>query len=252
MTIEILLVDDQRLMIESIKAILEHEPEIKIVGTAQDGQSAIAQVIKLRPDLVLIDIEMPKMNGIVATKYICQNVPETRVIVLTSHNEQSYITEALQAGASGYLLKDTLFHNLKQAIHSLGRGYSYIEAKLLARTANQIKTTNVTKYQERVTYLKKYRKSIYKPAFKKKGKRVKQKIYRQTLASGSSDSGITRASLAPIFDFPTTLDLPTLDTEKGKNYYPHLQSRFNRQRYLRRIILILIAIVSFILSIIIF
>ncbi|MEM6611573.1 MAG: response regulator transcription factor [Cyanobacteria bacterium P01_C01_bin.72] len=129
--IKILLADDQCLMLEGIKAILKHEPEIEIVGTAQDGQSAIAQVIKLRPDLVLIDIEMPRMNGIVATKYICENMPDTRVIVLTSHKKQSYLTQALQAGASGYLLKDTLVEDLKQAIHSLGRGYSYIEAKLL-------------------------------------------------------------------------------------------------------------------------
>ncbi|MEN9519942.1 MAG: hypothetical protein RLZZ381_2530, partial [Cyanobacteriota bacterium] len=77
MKIKIFLADDQYLMLEGIKAILKHEPEIEIVGTARDGHSAVNQVIKLQPDLVLIDIEMPKMNGIVATKYICKHVPDT-------------------------------------------------------------------------------------------------------------------------------------------------------------------------------
>ena len=251
MTIEILLVDDQCLMLESMKTILKHEPEIEIVGTAQDGQSAIAQVIKLRPDLVLIDIEMPRMNGIVATKYICQNIPDTRVIVLTSHKEQTYISKALQAGASGYLFKDTLVQDLKQAIHSLGKGYSYIEAKLSTQTVDRIQTANIVKYQEKITYLKKYRKSIYKPTFKKKSK-IKQRIRSKILSPSSSmSSGINRASLAPIFELPTTPDLAS-NPETAQNCRIYTQPQFNRQRYLRRISLMLLAIASFVLSIIIF
>ena len=252
MTIEILLVDDQCFILESMKTILRYEPEIEIVGTAQDGQSAIAQVIKLRPDLVLIDIEMPRMNGIAATKYICQNIPNTRVIVLTSHKEQSYITEALQAGASGYLLKDTLIQDLKQAIHSFGRGYSYIEAELLTQTVERVQTANITKYREKVTYLKKYRKSIYKPTFKKRGKikpRVQSKI---SSPRSSTSSGISRATLAPIFESPTTPDLLTSNLEATQNRRIHTQPQLNRQRYLRRIVLMLLAIASFVLSIIIF
>ena len=106
--IKLLLADDQFLILEGIKAILEHEPEIQVVGTARDGKTAIAQAKKLRPDILLIDIEMPKMNGITATKYIRKYLPDTKVIVLTSHSSQDYLADALLAGASGYLLKDSL------------------------------------------------------------------------------------------------------------------------------------------------
>ena len=160
MTIKILLADDQCLMLEGIKAILKHEPEIEVVGTAQDGRSAIAQVKKLQPDVVLIDIEMPKMNGIIATEYICKYMPDTRVIVLTSHKNQSYIKQALQAGASGYLLKDSLIEDLKQTIRSLSRGYSHIEAKLLTQAVNKIQTVKAIQYKKKIAYFKKYRKNF--------------------------------------------------------------------------------------------
>ncbi|NJK55831.1 MAG: response regulator transcription factor [Pleurocapsa sp. SU_5_0] len=153
MKIKLFLADDQYLMLEGIKAILKHEPEIEIVGTAQDGHSAINQVIKLQPDLVLIDIEMPKMNGIVATKYICQYMPDTRVIVLTSHKQPSYITQALQAGASGYLLKDSLVEDLKRTIRSLGKGYDYVEAKLSTKTVKRRPIISMIKYQKKSVYL---------------------------------------------------------------------------------------------------
>ncbi|MEL6495878.1 MAG: response regulator transcription factor [Cyanobacteria bacterium J06623_7] len=256
MTIEILLVDDRCLITEGIKAILKDESEIKVVGTAKDGQSAIAQVIKLRPDLVLMDIEMPRMNGIVATKYICQNMPDTQVIVLSSYKEQQYITEALQAGAAGYLLKDTLIQDLKQAIYSLGRGYSYIEAKLLTQAVDRVQTANITKYQEQIAYLKKYRKSIYKPSFRqrnKKSKKVKPQIRSQALnPRRSSSTGITKASLAPIFESPTAPDLLLLNRTAVANQSDRTAPERHRQRQLKKIILALMAIASFILSLIIF
>ena len=146
MIIKILLVDDQSLMLEGIKTILQHEPEIEVVGTARDGQSAIAQVKKLHPDIVLIDVEMPRMNGLVATKYICQYLPQTKVIVLTSHNSEEYLTQALQAGAAGYLLKNSLLSDLKQAIYSLGKGALYIESQMLTATENKISTKNIIRY----------------------------------------------------------------------------------------------------------
>lgn len=252
MKIKIFLADDQCLMLEGMKAILKHEPEIEIVGTARDGRSAISQITKLQPDLVLIDIEMPKMNGIVATKYICENLPDTKVIVLTSHKEKSYLTQALQAGASGYLLKDTLIQDLKQAIHSLGRGYSYIEAKLLTQAVHRIQTANIVKYQEKVTYLKKYRKSIYKPALKSRGTKIKQRITSKLLSHNSSNPGITKASLAPIFESPTTQNVLMSNRAALPKKAIYTAPKFNRKRYLHRIILMLMAIASFVLSIIIF
>jgi len=244
MIIKILLADDQCLMLEGIKAILKPEPEIEVVGTATDGRSAIAQVKRLQPDIALIDIEMPKMNGIAATKYICKYLPHTRVIVLTSHKSHKYITQALQAGASGYLLKDSLLKDLKQAIYSLGRGYSYIEARLLTQAINKVQTANIIKYQEKITYLKKYRKSVYKPPL---NQRVKQPLLLKTLNRNpkSTSFGMTKANLSPIFDYPTINELLTTPHQPRV----HNLRKLNRKRYLNRIAWLLLAIAGFILSV---
>ena len=247
MTIEILLADDQCLMLEGIKAILKHEPEIKVIGTALDGQSAIAQVKNLQPDIVLMDIEMPKMDGIAATKYICDHLPDTRVIVLTSHGDRDYITKALEAGASGYLLKESLLEDLKRAIYSLGRGYSYIEAKLLIQAINKIQKTNVIKYQERITYLRRYRKSIYNPVADTS---ISSSFSASSVRKFSSKIGKT--NLAPIFK-PIQVDVVKLTASSAANdlEIPRLK-KFQRRRVVRRILWLLIAISSLILSIVLF
>ena len=251
MTIKILLADDQCLILEGIKSILKHELEIEVVGTAYDGHSAIAQVKKLQPDIAVIDIEMPKMNGISATRYICEYLPNTRVIVLTSHKSPKYITQALQAGASGYLLKDSLLEDLKQAIYSLGRGYSYIEAKLLTQAVNRVPTANVNKYQKKITYLKKYRKNIYNPPRKRQGR---QSFLNKTIERKSTKFGTTKANQTPIFDspiYPTVKEL--FSTEQNlQNLRVHRSHQFNRQGYLKRIAWLLFAIASFVLSVMIF
>lgn len=254
MKIKLFLADDQYLMLEGIKAILKHEPEIEIVGTAQDGHSAIDQVIKLQPDLVLIDIEMPKMNGIVATKYICQYMPDTRVIVLTSHKQPSYITQALQAGASGYLLKDSLVEDLKRTIRSLGKGYDYVEAKLSTKTVKRRPIVSMIKYQKKSVYLQKYRKSIYQPALKSQRLKL-QKTSTNTsniLVRNSVNPVINKTSLAPIFDLPATQDISWFYQSKFQNNQFYSQPQFNRQAYLKSIMLMLMAIASFVLSIIVF
>jgi DNA-binding NarL/FixJ family response regulator len=258
MKIKIFLADDQYLILEGIKAILRHEPEIEIVGTAQDGHSAIAQVLQLQPDLVLIDIEMPKMNGIVATKYICENMPDTRVLVLTSHKKPSYISEALQAGASGYLFKDSLIQDLKQTIHSLARGYAQIETKLLASLGDRLPRTKIVKYRRKVTYFKKYRKNIYKPALTSPKLKIKTNIarlkanYQRILGRNVVGFGISKNSLAPIFEAPNAQEILTLYQTKLYNQRYYSPPRFNRQRYLRTIALMFMAIISFVLSVIVF
>jgi DNA-binding NarL/FixJ family response regulator len=258
MKIKIFLADDQYLILEGIKAILKQEPEIEIVGTARDGHSAIAQVLQLQPDVVLIDIEMPKMNGIVATKYICENMPDTRVVVLTSHKQPSYISEALQAGASGYLFKDTLIQDLKQTIHSLARGYVQIETRLLASFSDRLPRTKIVKYRRQATYLKKYRKSIYKPTLTSPKLKIKPNIaklkanYQRILGRNAASFGISKNTLAPIFETSTAQEVLTLYQAKLYNQQLYSPPRFNRQRYLRKIALMLIAILSFVLSVIVF
>ncbi|MBW4533860.1 MAG: response regulator transcription factor [Pleurocapsa minor HA4230-MV1] len=250
MTIRILLADDQFLILEGIKAILEPEPEIEIVGTAQDGQSAIALVRKLRPDILLLDIEMPKMNGILATKYICKYLPNTKIIVLTSHKSQDYIAETLLAGASGYLLKDNLIKDLKQEIYSFGRGYSSIKAKLLTRTAKKNSIANVLQYREKIIYLKKYRKNIYKPAVNQKQRCLYSKgaVLRSRQSSNIqlANLDISKASLAPRSKLFTTKRI------RATNPKTFSLARFNRRKYLSKIIWLLLAIFSIVLSIVIF
>ncbi|MBE9048549.1 response regulator [Pleurocapsales cyanobacterium LEGE 10410] len=129
--ISILLVDDQNIVRQGIQALLEPRPKLKVVGTAEDGNSAIEQVGILMPDIVLMDIEMPVMSGITATQKICQQFPETKVLVLSSHEDLESVTQAIQVGAKGYLLKNTLAEDLEQAIWSVYRGRSQIESKLL-------------------------------------------------------------------------------------------------------------------------
>lgn len=258
MMIKIFLVDDQCLMLEGIKAILSREPEIRVIGTAQDGQSAIAQVKKLQPDIVLIDIEMPKMDGITATRYICENLPHTKVIVLTSHRSQSYMTRALEAGASSYLLKDSLVEDLKQGIYSLSRGYSYLESKLLSQAVNKIRANNIVNSPPKTTYLKKYRKNIYSPKLASSSqKNSKTKTSENNLSnSQKSDFGINKANLAAIFEL-TGIEQHKSDNRQLLTHLPKKNSQNSlwvawKRRYGNKIVCLLMAIASFVLSIIIF
>jgi HlyD family secretion protein len=142
--IRILLVDDQNIVRQGLQALLEPRAELKIVGTAADGKSAIEQVETLKPDVVLIDIEMPGMSGITATEKICQQFPQTKVLVLSSHESQKYVTQALQAGAEGYLLKNTLAEDLEQAIWAVYRGHLQIESRLLRGVLVEASASQVT------------------------------------------------------------------------------------------------------------
>jgi HlyD family secretion protein len=132
--IRILLVDDQNIVRQGIQALLEPKQQLQVVGTAQDGDSAIKQVENLKPDVVLMDIEMPQMNGLTAIEKITQQFPETKVLVLSSHEEPQYIEQALQAGAEGYLPKNTLAEDLEKAIWSVYRGHTLTEKQLLSET----------------------------------------------------------------------------------------------------------------------
>ena len=241
MKIEILLADDQFLILESIKAILESEQKIEVVGTAQDGKTAIALVKELRPDILLIDIEMPKMNGILATKYICKYLPDTKVIVLTSHKDQDYIAEALLAGASGYLWKGNLIQDLKQEIYSFGKGYPGIKAKLLTQNQKNF-ATNTVNNRGQIIYLKKYHKNIYKPAVSQKPQRSR-KIY--NLRVNPDDRNF---KLKPL----TTKKIRTTNLKIPNSPNVHSLLGFNHRKYIKKIIWLLLAIASIVLSIVIF
>ncbi|MEM9152264.1 MAG: response regulator, partial [Cyanobacteria bacterium P01_F01_bin.3] len=114
--IRILLVDDQKSIREVLRVVLDLDPEMKVVGTASDGYTAIEQVEILKPDLVLIDIEMPGMDGFSSTRSICQAVPGTKVLILSMHQSDEYVSKSLEAGAIGYLIKNTPAHELRESI----------------------------------------------------------------------------------------------------------------------------------------
>ena len=134
--IHILLVDDQNLVQQGIKSLLDQDMEFNVIGTVKDGRTAIDQIALLRPDIVLLDIEMPGMNGITATKYINRLSPKTKVIILSSYEDKKYVMQALMAGARGYILKSSMMRDLKQAILAVNNGYSQIESRLLAKVFN--------------------------------------------------------------------------------------------------------------------
>lgn len=135
--IRVLLVDDQSLIRRGLRALLELEADLAIVGEAENGQMAIEQVQALQPDVVLMDIRMPIMDGVAATDEIMQQFPETKVLVLTTFDQDDYVTQALQKGAVGYLLKDTPSEELATAIRSVQRGYHQLSPGLLQKILTQ-------------------------------------------------------------------------------------------------------------------
>ena len=117
--IDILLVDDRTLLCEVLKSWLDVEKDIQVVGIAHDGREAIEQVERLQPDIVLMDIDMPQMDGLKATKVISQCFPQVKVIVLSGHEDNVYLSKSLRAGAKEYLLKNTTAAELVRTIHSV-------------------------------------------------------------------------------------------------------------------------------------
>ena len=132
-TIHLLLVDDQELVCQGLRAMLNLESDIEVVGVASNGQIAVQQVEVLQPDVVLMDIRMPVMDGREATRIICQQFPEVKVLVVSTFDEDEYITHSLKAGAKGYLLKDMPVEELAQAIRLVARGYSQMAPGLMER-----------------------------------------------------------------------------------------------------------------------
>lgn len=125
--INILLVDDQALLCEVLKTWLDVEADIQVLGVAHDGQEAIAAVEKLQPDIVLMDIDMPQMDGLKATKIISQRFPKVKVIFLSGHDDDVYLGQSLRAGAKGYLLKNTTADELVQKIRSVYNNVNLLE-----------------------------------------------------------------------------------------------------------------------------
>jgi DNA-binding NarL/FixJ family response regulator len=129
----VLLVDDQALLRLGFRLVIESEPDLEVVGEASDGQVAIAQTAALAPDVVVMDIRMPGMDGIEATRRIVAEHPATRVLVLTTFDVDEYAFAALRSGASGFLLKNALPEELVAAIRTVAAGSSIVAPRIVRR-----------------------------------------------------------------------------------------------------------------------
>ncbi len=132
MTIRIILVDDHHIMREGLKSLLMAQSDISVVGEAGNGRAALGLVRKLTPDVVVMDVSMPDMNGIDATCRIKEESPDIQVIALSMHSDKLFVEGMLKAGVSGYLLKDCLLEDLACAIYAVAKGGIYLSPKIAA------------------------------------------------------------------------------------------------------------------------
>ncbi len=131
--IRVMLVDDQALFREGLRTLLSIRPDLEVVGEAENGREAIDLAAKLHPDVILMDLRMPVLNGVAATRQLQQEQPNSKVIVLTTFDDDEYIFDGLRAGAVGYLLKDVSSDKLVEAIRAAGRGESFLEPSIAAK-----------------------------------------------------------------------------------------------------------------------
>jgi DNA-binding NarL/FixJ family response regulator len=131
--IRLLLVDDQNLVCQGLKAMLAQEEDFEIVGIAENGEVAIAQVAALQPDIVLMDVRMPIMDGREATRLISEQFPNTKVLVLSTFDDDQYVADSMRAGAKGYLIKDMPLDELAQTIRLAHRGYAQMGPGLMEK-----------------------------------------------------------------------------------------------------------------------
>ncbi len=131
--IRVLIADDHRVVREGLSAILKTKENIEVIGEAQDGQEAVEKARSLLPDVILMDVSMPKMSGVEATRVIKRELPHIGIVALTMYEEQQYIFDLVRAGATGYLLKDTDSSQIVKAIQSIYRGESLIHPSVASK-----------------------------------------------------------------------------------------------------------------------
>lgn len=128
MTLKLLLADDHRIVRDGLRAILQSEPGFELAGEAADGVEAVRLAERLHPDVAILDLMMPGLNGLEVTRRVVKQSPRTRVVVLSMHAEQAYVVEALRAGASAYVLKEASAEELVRAIRAAAQGERYLSA----------------------------------------------------------------------------------------------------------------------------
>lgn len=130
MPISLLLADDHKIFREGLKTLLEQEKDLSVIGDTDDGAIAVELTLSLLPDVAILDISMPNLNGIEATRRIVSNTPGTKVIILSMHNDKEYVSEALSAGAKGFIAKTCTSTELVNAIHDVVAGQPYLSSTI--------------------------------------------------------------------------------------------------------------------------
>jgi RNA polymerase sigma factor (sigma-70 family) len=136
--IRLLIVEDQTLMRQGLKTILDLEPGLRVVGEAGDGERGVELALELKPDVVLMDVQMPKLNGVQATAELVRQWPEARVIILTTFDRDDYVYQGVRAGALGYLLKDTPAPKLIETIRRVHAGEVFIQPEIASRALREM------------------------------------------------------------------------------------------------------------------
>jgi DNA-binding NarL/FixJ family response regulator len=127
---KILIADNHQMMCDGLRLLLERQPDFQVIGEATDGRAAVRMTAEFGPDVVVMDVVMPELNGIDATLQIRQEHPRTRVVALSMHSDRSYVVGMLAAGASGYVLKDCAFAELADAVRRAAQGQIYLSARI--------------------------------------------------------------------------------------------------------------------------
>lgn len=137
-TIQILLVEDQTLMRQGLKTILDLEPGLRVIGEASDGENGVRLALEMRPDVILMDVQMPRLNGVDATAKLCRQWPEAKVIILTTFDRDDYVYQGVRAGALGYLLKDAPANRLIETIRRVHAGEVFIQPEIASRALREM------------------------------------------------------------------------------------------------------------------
>jgi DNA-binding NarL/FixJ family response regulator len=148
--LRVVIVDDHAILREGLAAILGRAPDLEVVGEASDGPAAIDVFRRLRPDVMLMDVGLPGLNGIDATRAVCQEFPDARIIILTVHDGDEYVYRALRAGARAYLLKDAAGEEVIEAVRQVGGGKRLLAPTAAARLAERVAGSELTEREQAV------------------------------------------------------------------------------------------------------
>lgn len=162
-TTSILVIDDHQLFREGVKRILDFEKDFEVVAEGGDGEDAVALVEQYHPDVVVMDINMPHMNGVEATAKLVERFPDVKVLILSIHDDESYVTHALKTGASGYLLKEMDADALVEAVKVVADGGAYLHPKVTHNLVNEYRRLATGDVSQSVGTLKdvEYRKPLH-------------------------------------------------------------------------------------------